>query len=80
MIVVGGVTANIGDNDLRKDPWNQGLGVFDLTKLEWQASYDPSAEPYKTPGIVKDYISANGQYPTSWDSQTVETFFTANGK
>lgn len=80
MIVVGGVTANFADDNLQKDPWNQGLGVFDLTNLEWQSSYNPSADPYRTPGIVKDYISANGQYPTSWDSSTVAAFFTAKCK
>ena len=80
MIVVGGTTANVGNNNLPKDPWNQGLGVFDLTDLTWKDSYDPSADTYQTPNIVKQYISANGQYPSTWDSPTVESWFSDKGE
>ncbi|KIW32491.1 uncharacterized protein PV07_04034 [Cladophialophora immunda] len=77
MIVVGGAIANVANAHQTKDPWAQGLGVFDMTELEWKDSYDPSAATYQTPNIVKQYISANGQYPTTWDSQTVESWLSA---
>jgi hypothetical protein len=80
MIVVGGVTANTADSQLKKDPRKQGLGVFDLTELEWKSSYDASAAAYQTPNVIKQYISANGQYPTNWDSLTVQLWLSSKGR
>lgn len=47
------------------DPWPQGLGVFDLTEMVWADSYDPSAGPYVTPKVVKEYYLNNPRYPDS---------------
>ena len=80
MIIVGGVMANVRNSNLSKDPWKQGLGVFDLTDLKWNHSYDPSADAYQTPDIVKQYIAANGSYPSTWNSPTVESWFSDKGK
>ena len=80
MIVIGGVTANVENINLSKDPWKQGLGIFDLTDLKLKASYDPSAEAYQTPDIVKQYIAVNGSYPSTWDSPTVASWFSHKGK
>ena len=79
MIVVGGVTAGLKYADLKTDSWAQGLGVFDLTDLEWKASYDASGRTYQTPQVVKDYVATNGQYPSTWDSNVVEGWFTNKG-
>lgn len=45
------------DQNSRKDrdPWDNGLGIFDLTKLEWRSSYNASAAEYDSPQIVKDW-------------------------
>ena len=75
MIVVGGQVANDGSSSI-PDPWSQGIGVFDLSAMEWSDSYDPSAPAYVTPKTVKSYIEANGRFPSSWDHPTVEAWFT----
>lgn len=62
------------------DPWGQGIGVFDLTELEWKTAYEPNDEAYMTPSIVKDYLTANGRYPASgWQNGVVEGWFTVDG-
>lgn len=56
MIVVG------GGSDFSKwddsDPWDNGLGVLDMTKLEWLSEFDPDAEQYDSPQMVKDWYNA----------------------
>jgi hypothetical protein len=79
MIIVGGVTANIGNANQKPDPWSQGLGVFDLTDLVWRDSFDPGLSAYQTPNVIKEHISAN-QYPSTWDSPVVESWFTEKGE
>lgn len=37
------------------DPWTQGIGVFDMSTLEWKNSYNASAKPYTPPTIVQNY-------------------------
>jgi hypothetical protein len=80
MIVVGGITANVADAEQTKDTRTQGLGIFDLTELGWKTSYDASAAAYQTPDIVKQYISTNGPYPATWDSETVASFLSSKGE
>ena len=85
MISVGGVaflpdTPDSGFNTAggTTDPWDQGLGVLDMSTLQWKSSYDPSADDYTTPQIVKDYIKRNGQYP-AWRSSTLRRWFVDQG-
>jgi hypothetical protein len=35
------------------DVWNNGIGIFDMTLLQWKDSYDPDAKPYEPPEMVK---------------------------
>lgn len=79
MVVVGGLTA-LHYNNLTTDPWGQGLGIFDLTTLEWRSSYDASAEAYQSPNMIKESITRDGQYPSDWDSEVVAGWFTSKGK
>ena len=58
------------------DPWPQGLGVFDLTAMEWKGEYDPAAAPYVTPDTVKAYYQRNGRDPASWNNGVVQSWFT----
>ena len=46
-------------------PWDQGLGVFDLSDLAWKDAFNASAAPYVTPQVVKSYYAHNPRYPAS---------------
>ena len=72
MIVIGGdihTAAEFAANDGAfvsssiADPWHQGLGVFDLTDMAWRNDYNPSAGPYITSNLVKEYYASNPRYP-----------------
>lgn len=84
MVVVGGQVVSkqsaawLGDTfgAFLKDPWSKGLGVFDLSDMEWKSSYDADAAPYTSPQVVRTYIDQHGTFPTTWSDSTVETWFT----
>jgi hypothetical protein len=79
MISVGGFV--VYDNEYYdNDPWRNGIGVFDLSALEWKESYDPAAASYVTPDVVKSQIETNGRYPDTWSDSTVEGWFTQKSK
>ena len=61
------------------DPWQQGIGIFDMSEMQWKDSYDASAAPYVTPDIVKSYYQSNGRNPSSWTSPIVQSWFTKQG-
>ena len=82
LAVIGGVVIDSGiSTDAftvsggSPDPWDQGIGIFDLTDMEWKSSYDPSAAAYVTPQLVKSYIQQNGKYPSTWANSVVEEWF-----
>ena len=82
MISVGGVVMESGITEDAfavvggiADPWHQGFGVFDMTDMEWKSSFNPNAGSYVTPDSIKSYSQSNGQYPASWDDNTVEDWF-----
>ena len=81
MVSVGGMTANASQDTYQKtqrskDPWEQGLGVFDLTELVWKEGYDANDEPYRSPDIVRAYHSANGPVPVAgWSNDVVRGLF-----
>ncbi|MDI1490944.1 MAG: hypothetical protein OHK93_002149, partial [Ramalina farinacea] len=74
MVAVGGQMG--WHNHLPPDPWDQGLGIFDMSAMEWKDSYDPNAAAYTSPDSVKAYYKQNGSYPTSWSNDVVRTWFT----
>ncbi len=87
MVVVGGIvipqnvdwdTYNFGAGE--PDPWDQAIGIFDLTEMAWKSSYDASASPYITPDAVKSFYTQHGRYPAQWDSGVVEDWFKNPGK
>jgi len=61
------------------DPWDQGIGIFDMSELEWKSSYDHSAAKYVTPPLVKNYYAKHGSYP-KFQHKAVEGWFTKEGK
>ncbi|CAG9978383.1 unnamed protein product, partial [Clonostachys byssicola] len=56
MIVVGG--AKFSGNDSTTDMNSQGLGIFDMTALEWKTKYTPDAGQYETPEVVTKWYRA----------------------
>ena len=87
MVSIGGLVANmsievssdgweITDYDNLPDPWLQGLGILDLTAMEWKEEYDTTAAPYVTPDAVKAYYQRNGRGPASWTNDIVRAWFT----
>ncbi|KAF7504881.1 hypothetical protein GJ744_001602 [Endocarpon pusillum] len=79
MIITGGLnpaSRNMTDLYSSQDVWNHGIGVFDLTAMQWKDNYDANAEPYITPNVVKSWYATNGPYPSTWNDSAVEGFFT----
>lgn len=40
------------------DPWEQGIGVFDMTELQIKDAYNASASAYVSPDIVAQYLNS----------------------
>lgn len=82
MVSIGGkvVTPNAsrqawGATNGVPDPWEQGIGIFDMSELEWKSEYDPSAPPYVTPDVIQSYYNENGHFPKTWSNPTIERWF-----
>ena len=57
MLVIGGRNPNSTALYDGQDPWINGLGIFDMTALQWTSGYDAKASPYAQPESIKTYIS-----------------------
>ncbi|CAG9990552.1 unnamed protein product [Clonostachys byssicola] len=57
ILSIGGVNTSDSDGMSTKDSLPQGLGIFDMTKMEWKETYDAGAEPYATPEIIKKWYA-----------------------
>lgn len=44
MIIIGGTNDHL--EDATPDPWDQGIGVFDLTTMQFNDAYYSDAAPY----------------------------------
>ena len=82
MVSIGGraVTMNSTIQNIPPDPWHNGIGIFDMSAMEWTSQYDPNAASYVTPAIIKTYYQKNGRYPTTWSSDEVENWFNGTGR
>lgn len=64
LIIIGGldnregVGLDISGAWLSPDQLSQGIGVFDVTSMEWKSSYDADLTTYQTPDVVKEWYSA----------------------
>lgn len=76
MIAVGGMVPDLKFTWQPRDPWPQGLGIFDLTEMQWRENYNANADAYETPRMVKDGMAKEGMYPKKWDSQEVAKWLT----
>ena len=65
MIIIGGVdptndTLWVGyadDGDEPRDPWAEGIGIFDMTTLKFKDSYESKAKPYEPPEVIRSFYS-----------------------
>ncbi|KAH6668553.1 hypothetical protein F5X68DRAFT_236570 [Plectosphaerella plurivora] len=80
LLTWGGLTfGEWNDTYLERDPWRQGLKIFDLNTFEWPPGYNAQASPYKahskvvaarsTPAVlasdVREFFETNGTEPPS---------------
>lgn len=80
MLSVGGNQPSSSDElGLALDPWVNGLGIFDMTDLEWVSAYDPNAGNYETPAIVKDYCDSDNYTIPTWSNPLPADAFTYRG-
>lgn len=59
MVIVGGLGPD-GLNRVEGDSWPLGLGVFDLTEMEFKDRYNTDASGYTSPEVVKRWYTKNG--------------------
>ncbi|KAK1834497.1 kelch repeat-containing protein [Podospora conica] len=79
LLSVGGGDGSLGfpDSLLDPDPWKNGLGVFDMTRMAWSDGYDADAAAYESPAIVREWYSQGGLESVTWSSPEVERLFAA---
>ncbi|KAI8960708.1 hypothetical protein F5Y11DRAFT_254444 [Daldinia sp. FL1419] len=77
MLSYGGVDAGqwLRFSNMTKDPWKQGLGVYDMTEMAWTNSYDVDAANYESPAVVKDWYSQGGMKTMTWDNDELKELF-----
>jgi hypothetical protein len=72
MISIGGNQEQTSD-----EPWINGLGIFDITKLDWTNAYDAAAPAYERPILVSQFYANNSRYPIEWGDPELESIFTS---
>jgi hypothetical protein len=77
MAIIGGTVSSAQQYAIA-DPWTNGIGIFDLSDMEWKDSYNANAGPYVTPEFVKAHNNQN-PYPDKWSDPVVESWFTQKG-
>ncbi|KAI0974876.1 hypothetical protein F4678DRAFT_421123 [Xylaria arbuscula] len=82
MLVIGGQSIlPDGDQSLYDpDPWPQGIGVFDLQKLDWSDSYQPNSTIYQTPQVIDDWYRAGGLERVMWSDPGTKALFIETSK
>ncbi|KAK3402244.1 hypothetical protein B0T20DRAFT_390143 [Sordaria brevicollis] len=82
MLVYGGNFFGPKDYLTSKDPWDQGLGIFDLTELAWDAEgkYNASADDYRTPKVVEDWYRTHNNLSSDvpWTTNALKDTFLAD--
>lgn len=66
---------DVYNNSVTADPFMQGLGIFDLTKMRWSDRYDADAQLYQTPAVIKAWYAENGTSPIQWNNPDVQRLF-----
>ncbi|SPO03327.1 uncharacterized protein DNG_06009 [Cephalotrichum gorgonifer] len=76
MLTIGGVDTYADQPWKAKDPFPQGLGIFDMTDLEWKNDFDSKAAAYDSPQMIKDWYSETGVQSVKWSTPETESLFT----
>ncbi len=58
MINIGGWDPTSTAEFATADPWTNGIGVFDLTSLDWGTVFDTNAKPYEKSDLVTSYYAS----------------------
>jgi hypothetical protein len=61
------------------DPWTYGIGILDMTELQWTNSYNPDAPAYDSPTVVKEWYKAGHLQNINWDNKDLEAIFMDTG-
>ncbi|KAL9610097.1 MAG: hypothetical protein Q9167_005176 [Letrouitia subvulpina] len=76
MLSIGGLDPReVDQDDTTSDPFAQGLGIFDMSRMAWDDHYNAFAEPYTTPEVVKKWYMENPVSMMKWDDPEVRKFF-----
>ncbi|KAH6691469.1 hypothetical protein F5X68DRAFT_229322 [Plectosphaerella plurivora] len=77
MISYGGVNDKSSSSGFwrEKDPFPQGLGVFDMTEMAWKTRYEADAAAYESPEAVKSWYAEGGMKNREWSSDAVKQLF-----
>lgn len=78
MLSIGGLNpsaANITAAQNDKDPFWEGVKVFDLKELQWTNYYNTTAAPYLAPSAVAAHYAAGSRYLSAWGSKNLENLF-----
>ncbi|KAF4889657.1 Kelch repeat-containing protein [Colletotrichum fructicola] len=80
LITVGGVDPTLLSSQLlsTKDPLDQGLGIFDLTKLQWKTQYDHDAAAYDSPDVIKSWYDNPENLSNVQYNEGVATLFNSS--
>ncbi|CAI0644745.1 unnamed protein product [Colletotrichum noveboracense] len=77
MISVGGTDGRAWPSSLTdKDPWPQGIGIFDMMEMRWSDQYNASADPYESPDVVKNWYAQGNR--VDWSSDEIEALLKEN--
>lgn len=49
-----------------------------MSDMVWRSNFDPSADAYSTPSLIKEYLKSHERYP-SWDNDEVQQWFVDQG-
>ncbi|KAH7311625.1 hypothetical protein B0I35DRAFT_411798 [Stachybotrys elegans] len=71
----GGLDFNDDDGWRSHDPFPQGLGIFDMSALEWSNEYDAEARPYEAHQRIRSWYDDGGMDNVQWSSSDVEQLF-----
>ncbi|MCJ1462072.1 hypothetical protein MMC07_000672 [Pseudocyphellaria aurata] len=78
LLSIGGYDPTASNESAIVDPWPYGLGLFDMTALEWTERYDAAAQPYVQSDQVKAFYHKNSKYPSSWSDTSLGAVFTSS--
>ncbi|KAK0648839.1 hypothetical protein B0T16DRAFT_121319 [Cercophora newfieldiana] len=77
LLSVGGTDGFLGfpGSLLDPDPWRNGLGVFDMSRMVWADRYAADAAPYESPSVVAEWYSQGGAKSVAWANADVQKLF-----